>query len=221
MQEDEYLQLSGIQHYAFCPRQYALIVVEQQWQDNWRTMAGTIMHERVHDSSQTEKRGDTITMRAIKVVSHKLGLSGECDVVEFLRDDVKGVSLHKWDGKYLPYPIEYKRGDGKSVEADKMQLCGQAMCLEEMLLCEIDKGALFYGETHRRVECVFDRELKDKVAMIAKDMHALIDSGHTPKPILCKYCDQCSLHDVCISKLQRRESVSEYIHRYCKEDVDA
>lgn len=127
--EDDYLQLSGIQHYAFCPRQWALIHIENTWADNWRTFSGTFMHKRTHDSDKVEKRGDIITMRALKVVSHTLGISGECDVVQFIKDS-DGIELNGYSGKYKPFPIEYKRGKEKYSDCDVLQLTAQAICLE-------------------------------------------------------------------------------------------
>ena len=135
--------LSELQHFAFCRRQWALIHIDQQWQDNARTADGSIMHRRAHDEKQIERRGDIITMRGLHVRSNALGAVGICDVVEFCRDP-SGISLPGYDGLWLPYPVEYKRGAPKSHDADELQLCAQAMCLEEMLLCSIPEGSLFY-----------------------------------------------------------------------------
>ena len=152
--EEEYLTLSGVQHYAFCPRQWALLFVEQQWQDNERTVDGSLMHARAHDETLLERRGDTLTARGLRVVSHALRVTGVCDVVEFHLDP-GGISLPGQEGCWQPYPVEYKRGAPKSHDADELQLCGQAMCLEEMLLCEIPEGSLYYGETRRRQVVAF------------------------------------------------------------------
>lgn len=133
--EDEYLALSGIQHYAFCPRQWALIHLEQQWSENVLTMQGNLMHERAHDEFSREKRGNMLIVRGLGVHSRNLGLSGKCDVVEFRRSS-EGVPLAGEEGLWLPIPVEYKHGKAKRHEADRLQLCAQAMCLEEMLVCE-------------------------------------------------------------------------------------
>ena len=142
--EENFLQLSGLQHFAFCRRQWALIHVEGQWAENLRTVEGSIMHTRAHDEKQRERRGDTLVLRDLPVFSPTLGVSGKCDVVEF-RADPGGVPLQGEAGLWLPYPVEYKRGSPKSHDADRLQLCCQAMCLEEMLCCSVLEGSLFYG----------------------------------------------------------------------------
>ena len=148
--ECDFLQISGIQHFAFCRRRWALIHIEGLWAENLRTVNGEIFHERAHDPSLSEKRGDLITVRALRVFSSELGISGECDVVEFRRDDENGAKLRGRDGRWMPTPIEYKSGSSKAGDADRLQLCAQAMCLEEMLGVEIELGYMFYGETLRR-----------------------------------------------------------------------
>ena len=155
--EEEYLQLSGIQHFVFCRRQWALIHIEQQWAENLRTTEGALLHERAHDEQLRERRGDTIITRSLRVYSLTLGLTGQCDVVEFHRDE-RGVPLHGYEGTWLPFPVEYKRGRAKQDGCDELQLCAQAMCLEEMLVCEIPSGALFYGETRRRFPVSFTQD---------------------------------------------------------------
>ena len=147
--EEDYLQLSGLQHFAFCRRQWALIHVEQQWQENLRTVEGDLFHRRAHDEQLRERRGDTLILRGLSVASPTLGISGKCDVVEF-HADPSGISLCGEEGLWVPFPVEYKRGAPKAHQADELQLCAQAMCLEEMLCCTIQAGALFYGETRRR-----------------------------------------------------------------------
>ena len=140
--EEDYLMLSGIQHFSFCRRQWALIHIEQQWDENLRTVEGNIFHKKAHDGYSSEKRRDVIISRGMPVFSPALGISGVCDIVEFYRDDKKGISLHGREGRYLVYPVEYKKGQPKEDEADVLQLAAQAMCLEEMLECEIEKGYL-------------------------------------------------------------------------------
>lgn len=212
-EEEDYLQISGFQHYSLCRRRWALIYVENQWEDNWRTTAGQIMHKKAHNNFVAERRSGTITINALKIASKELGVSGECDVVQFFKDE-KGVYLPKYKDKFIPYPIEYKRGKGQSMEADSIQLCVQAICLEEMLCCTITKGALFYGEPHRRTEIEFTEVLRQKVKENARDMHKLYFSKTTPKAILCKYCNQCSLNDICLPELSKaKKSVEEYLLR--------
>ncbi|MDR3292490.1 MAG: CRISPR-associated protein Cas4 [Clostridiales bacterium] len=210
-EEEDYLAISGFQHFMFCRRQWALIHIENQWEDNWRTTDGEIMHKRAHDNTVAEKRSDIITVNGLKISSKELGISGECDSVQFFRDK-GGVYLAKYKGTFLPYPVEYKRGKGQSLEADTMQLCAQAICLEEMLCCKIEKGALFYGEPHRRTEIVFTDELKERVKQTAKEMHEYYDRKTTPKAIYGKPCAACSLKELCLPKLGKpKKSVGEYL----------
>ena len=147
--EDDYLMISGIQHFRFCKRQWALIHIEQQWAENEHTVIGELMHKKAHDPYLTEKRRDTIIARALPVASREMGVTGECDVVEFHRCE-DGIRLHGHRGNFSVYPIEYKKGKPKITEEDKLQLAAQAMCLEEMFSTQIPEGALFYGETKRR-----------------------------------------------------------------------
>ncbi|MEG2382854.1 MAG: CRISPR-associated protein Cas4, partial [Oscillospiraceae bacterium] len=154
--------LSGVQHFLFCRRQWALIHIENLWAENLRTTEGEIMHERTHNEALTEKRGNTVITRGMSVFSRSLGVSGKCDVLEFHRDD-NGVQINGWEGLWLPFPVEYKRGEPKENNCDAAQLCAQALCLEEMLCCEISQGALFYGETRRRLPLDFTPELKSEV----------------------------------------------------------
>ena len=146
---EDLLMISGIQHFAFCPRQWALIHIEQQWNENVRTVDGNIFHQRAHHGEAHELRGDLLIVRGLHVRSEKLKITGICDVVEF-RKSSNGVPIFGYDGNWMPYPVEYKKGEPKEHDADRLQLCAQAMCLEEMLSCRISEGALFYGEPKRR-----------------------------------------------------------------------
>ena len=216
-EEDEFLMLSGIQHFAFCRRQWALIHIEQLWDDNYRTVDGTIFHEVTHDDKFVESRKGVLITRGLKIFSKELGLSGNCDVVEFHSDE-HGISLKGRADTYLPYPIEYKRGKPKEDEIDELQLCAQAMCLEEMLLCHIPEGALFYGETRHRVQVEFRDELRDKVIQYAKEMHSLYEKGYTPKVKTSKKCKSCSLENQCLPKLNQTLSVDGYFRKFMKDD---
>ena len=138
--EEDFLQLSGLQHFKFCRRQWALIHIENQWAENLRTTDGAILHERAHDGNFAESRGDLLVTRDMRVFSPTLGVSGACDVLEFRRGST-GIPLKGRDGLWQPYPVEYKRGRPKEDSCDELQLCGQAICLEEMLCCEIPAGA--------------------------------------------------------------------------------
>lgn len=209
-QEEDYLQLSGIQHFLFCRRQWALIHLEQQWAENIRTIEGKTLHKNAHDSDKYEKRGDVLIVRALRIHSARLGLSGECDVVEF-HEDPEGVSLVDREGRYLPYPVEYKRGIPKKIDCDRAQLCAQAMCLEEMLCCTIPEAALYYGQPRRREVVILTDELRQVVEEAVKEMHLLYLKGYTPKGKYSKACDSCSLKDICLPKMNGKQDVEEYM----------
>ena len=198
--EEDYLLLSGIQHFKFCRRRWALIHIEQQWADNYRTVDGTLMHERAHDTGLKESRGDLFITRGMNFFSSTLGVSGQCDVLEFRRS-ADGIELKDRDGLWQPYPVEYKRGMYNERTGDTLQLCGQAMCLEEMLACDIPRGALFYGETRRRVEVEFDRALRDEVRDVLSEMHDLYRKRYTPKVKPTKACASCSMKEICLPKI--------------------
>ena len=208
--DDELLQLSGLQHFLFCRRQWALIHIENIWSENYRTMDGDVMHQRAHSEMLTEKRGDTVITRGMAVVSRSLGVSGQCDVVEFKKSE-EGVSIFGWDEKWLPFPVEYKRGQPKDGNFDAAQLCCQAMCLEEMLLCRIPSGALYYGETRRRTDIEFDDGLRREVIAALEEMHQLYIRGYTPKVKPQKGCSTCSIKEQCLPSLTRTKTVTEYL----------
>lgn len=211
--QDDILPLSGIQHFLFCRRQWALIHVEQQWKENALTAEGRIMHKRADDPFFTETRNGVITARSVPVASYRLGLSGICDVVEFT-DSPDGVRLPGRDGLYLAAPIEYKRGKEKHDHSDETQLCAQAMCLEEMLSIPIPKGYLYYGETRHRVEIEFTPELRTLVQDMSSEMHNYFSRGYTPKVKTHKGCRSCSLADVCLPELQGKViAASKYIRQ--------
>lgn len=208
--EDDYLQLSGLQHYAFCRRQWALIHIENLWAENLRTTEGHLLHERAHDTSLRERRGNIITVRGVSVHSPALGVSGQCDVLEY-HAAPDGIPLPDAEGTWLPYPVEYKRGHSKDTDADRLQLCAQAMCLEEMLCCDIPEGALFYGETRRREVVFFTDDLRARVRDDLAEMHELYRRGHTPKVKPSKSCNACSLKELCLPKLVKTRSVASYL----------
>ena len=213
--EEDYLMLSGLQHFTFCRRQWALIHIEQQWQDNLRTVEGEHLHNLAHDDAIRETRGDLIVTRGLHIFSRSLGVSGSCDVVEFRRD-VHGVTLFGREGTFRPIPIEYKRGQPKEHDADLLQLTAQAMCLKEMLSCDIREGYLYYGEIRRRVKVVFSEELQDRVRKMCEEMHALYDRRYTPKVRRSKACNACSLKNLCLPKLCGNLSAGAYIERSIK-----
>lgn len=178
--QDDYLMISGIQHFKFCRRQWALIHVEQQWAENEHTVIGELMHKKAHDPYLTEKRKDILVVRDLPVSSRSMGVSGECDIVEFHKCE-DGVKLYGHRGTYSLYPIEYKKGKPKESNEDELQLIAQAMCLEEMFSTKIAEGAIFYGETRRRQPIVFTDELRDEVKKIFGEMHDYYDRNYTPK----------------------------------------
>lgn len=216
--EEDYLQLSGIQHFAFCPRQWALIHLENLWQENLQTAQGQLLHQRCHDAGQDESRGDLLILRDLRISSPSLGLSGACDVVEFHRDP-KGVSLQGRDGLWMPYPVEYKRGKPKPHQADELQLCAQAICLEEMLCCSIPEGALFYGEPRRRQTTTLDESLRQTVKEMAEQMHQYAQRGYTPKVKPKKGCSACSLKDLCLPVLCKNRSAAQWTAQRLEEEV--
>ncbi len=212
--EDDYLQLSGIQHFSFCPRQWGLIHLEDQWQENLLTMQGEILHERVDDSFERETRGGLIVTRAMKLVSHELRLSGQADAVEFhrLSGSTAGITLEGQQGLWQPRPVEYKRGKPKADNIDAVQLCAQAMCLEEMLGVSIVEGDLFYAATRRRERVQFTGQLREEVACLAEAMWQAFVRGQTPLGKKGKQCQACSLVDVCLPVLgKKRRSVKAYL----------
>ena len=208
--EEDYLQLSGLQHFRFCRRQWALIHVENQWAENGRTADGAIMHQKAHDAGAKERRSALLIARDMHVFSPTLGIAGACDVVEVRRSEL-GVPLHGQEGLYQPFPVEYKRGSPRQDTANALQLCAQAMCLEEMLCCEIPAGALYYGEIRRRETVELTQELRHEVRDCLAEMHALYERGHTPRVKPTKACNACSLKERCLPKLLRTGSASGYV----------
>lgn len=196
------MPISALQHWLFCPRQFALIHVERLWAENRLTAEGREMHVRA-DSGSSEKRGAVKTLRTIQIASTRLGVHGVADVVE----------LH---GKPpQPLPVEYKRGRPKSHRADEVQLCAQGICLEEMFSCEVPEGALFYGQNRRRKPVVFDAELRDLTGKTATEARTTMASGILPRPVYePRRCDACSLFELCRPKeLENPRDVPRWLNR--------
>jgi len=215
--DDELLSLSGIQHFCFCKRQWALIHVEQQWQDNLRTQEGHFVHERVDDPFFNESRGDVVISRASPLVSYTLGLTGIADVIEYSRSDC-GIPIPDHDGRWLMKPVEYKRGKPKIDERDEVQLCAQVMCLEEMFGVQIGEADFYYNEIRRRQNLKITDELRTLVSTLANEMHRIFRDGITPEAESGKNCSLCSLVDVCVPKLTKKKSpVKNYIGRHVQE----
>jgi len=181
-QEDTLVPLSALQHYLFCPRQCALIHVEQLWAEDGATAEGRLLHERT-DGGKPDRRQGIKILRSLTLRSFTLGVSGKADVVEMRGEQ--------------PYPVEYKRGRPKTHRADEVQLCAQAMCLEEMFNVTVPEGALFYGELRRRSVVTFDAELRALTAAVAAGTRGMIAAGTTPPPRFTPSCAKCSLHEIC------------------------
>jgi len=215
---DTYLLLSGIQHMAFCERQWALIHIEQQWEENSRTVEGKHMHQRVDNPFEDEFRGDLYILRSLPLISHMLKLRGVADVVEFLFVEAEGIPLSGKPGLWVPRPVEYKRGRQKPDDRDSVQLCAQAICLEEMFGIMISDGDLFYGETRRRQFVRFDSELRQRVKFLANRMNYLFEKGVTPPANRKTNCQLCSLKNICMPKLtMKKKSVKDYIEESIRE----
>jgi len=202
--EDDLIMISALQHYVFCERQCALIHIEQIWDENLMTAEGRIMHEKVHEQDR-ESRGKVRIEYGIPLRSLRLGLVGKADVVEFHRLDKDTCQ---------PFPVEYKRGKPKPNHCDLIQLCAQAMCLEEMLSVSVPSGAIFYGRTRHRLDVAFDEVLRKETEEAAKRAHELIASGITPPPVYEKRCESCSLIKECLPKaIEKSSAVTRYLKR--------
>lgn len=238
--EDDLLPISGLQHLLFCERQCALIHVEQLWNEDRRTSEGRQMHERVHEQG-SESRGDVRIARGLPLRSLRLGLIGKADVVEFHRSpahstepreelDTASRGLARPDSPvdgasassgplWLPFPVEYKRGKPKAGRCDEVQLCAQALCLEEMRNVSVPAGALFYGVTRRRKEVFFDAPLRQLTEQAAERLHRLVDAGVTPPANAQRHCRNCSLAGLCLPKAGAGKSAARYLQRMIRTEV--
>jgi CRISPR-associated exonuclease Cas4 len=210
--EDDLLPLSGLQHLVFCERQWALIHIEQVWAENRLTAEGRTLHERAHEGG-SESRADLRVARGVRLRSLRLGLSGQADVVEFHRAS-EGVRLPGEQCLWRPFPVEYKRGRPKPDRSDEIQLCAQALCLEEMFETPIGGGALFYGTPRRRMEVAFSGVLRSETESLAAHMHQLYRKGVTPRAVYLPKCDNCSLIALCMPRtLSKPPGVARYLSR--------
>ncbi len=196
--ESDLLPISALQHLLFCERQCALIHIERVWAENVFTAEGRILHEKVDAGEGSGRKGIRIA-RSLPLRSLQFGLSGIADVVEFgpEQGDV--------------YPVEYKRGRSKAANWDRVQLCAQTLCLEEMLGVGITEGALFYGKTRRRERIVFDAALREETSCTAERLHRLVAAGRTPRAGYAARCEACSLIEICLPRLSKKTSVSRYM----------
>lgn len=208
MDDDALIPLSALQHYLYCPRQCGLIHVEQLWAESQHTAEGRLLHDKA-DKPKMERRKGVRTVTAMPLAQPLLGITGVADVVEFHMGD---------DAVERPYPVEYKRGRPKAHQADEVQLCAQALCLEHMLHCQIPEGALYYGETRRRTVVPFDEALRTLTCETIEATRAMVASGHTPSATYsAKLCDNCSLLDLCQPRLLHRgESVQHWLRAQLK-----
>lgn len=212
--EENYIQLSALQHYLFCPRQCALAYLEMSWRENVLTALGRQMHEGVH-SEKIEKRGGVVKASGLRLSSSILGISGQSDLVEFhlCKKGLPGVHLKTCAGIWRPFPVEYKRGKPKKDKSDEVQLCAQAICLEEMLKVDIPEGAIFYGKNKRRQLIAFDPALREFTAATARRVHKLFNTGITPPARYDARCKACSLMDICLPDKVAPGMVENYLHR--------
>ncbi len=222
--EDELLPLSGLQHFTFCERRWALVHIEQIWEENRFTSEGELLHERAH-SGEVESRPGVLFRRTLPVHSFRLGLSGQVDVVEFqpVTDAQLGVVIEGKKGFWRPHPIEYKRRRAMAgASAYAVQLCAQALCMEEMLGCSVDQGAIYDGAAKRRQIVEFTSALRTEVESAAERMHEMFSAGRTPPPVFTKACAKCSLVERCQpASVAKARPVERYLaaefHRAVKE----
>lgn len=219
--EDDMLMLSGIQHFAFCPRQWALIHIEQQWNENLLTTEGHIMHQHVDDPFYRQKMGNHICLRSVNLASKELGLYGIADMIELHpTEDVENSITHPaYPGLWEPFPVEYKHGKPKRDDVDVMQLTAQAMCMEEQYGICIPSGAIYYGETRRRLDVEFTEERRSLVRALSDSMHELYTESKTPEASRHPYCCSCSLIDVCMPDTANNKSASNYLKCNLYEEI--
>ena len=216
--EDDFFQISALQHYVYCPRQCALIHVEDVWKENVFTVRGDILHGKV-DTDTYESRGTLKTVRGLKIHSFRLGISGRCDVVEFLGAGGKGRLLSRgtngegdlYPGAFSALPVEFKAGKPKDDISDKVQLCAQALCLEEMMKVQVTHGAFFYAKIRRRVQVEIDEELRKQTEEIIANVRELIANKRTPAAEYSAKCRNCSLEAVCMPKAMSERKLKSYL----------
>jgi CRISPR-associated exonuclease Cas4 len=201
--EDDLLPVSALQHLVFCPRQCALIHVEREWAENRLTAEGSLLHARVQ-SGETTTRGALRVLRAVPLVSYRLGITGYADVVEIHRAD---------SGAEAAFPVEYKRGRTKSHDADRVQLCAQALCIEEMMGLSVPEGALFYGAPRRRETVIFDEALRTRTEALAGELRHMVANRIVPPPRHGPHCRSCSLAEICRPTLRSGRSASAWTER--------
>lgn len=220
-EEDEMLMLSGIQHFVYCPRQWALIHIEQVWEENRFTAEGQILHKQADDPLYRQKNGELVSLRSVSIASKTLGLYGFTDVVELHPSDNPDncITHPSYPGYWKPYPVEYKRGHSKPDERDAVQLAAQVICLEEMHNIKIDHAFLFYGETRHREEIVMDEQLRSLTQEYADEMHRIYSSGVVPKATKSRKCSNCSLCDICLPDTKNKLLATNYLKKNLYEET--
>lgn len=219
-EEDDLIPISALQHMAFCARRAALIYLEGLWDENEFTARGTLQHQRAHEAG-TEVRGDVLIVRGARLRSLRHGLTGAADVVEYHRcdsnDALQGARLQHREGFWLPRPVEYKSGQQRDEESYAIQLCAQAMCLEEMLDVTIPEGSLFYAASQRRLDVSFSASLRRRTTTLALDLHHLMETKETPLATMGPRCRSCSLKPLCLPTVAHRSAL-QYISETVRQD---
>lgn len=221
--EDDLVAISALQHWLFCRRQCALIHLEQAWSENQLTAHGRLVHDRAHDG-QAETRGDVRIVRGLRLCSYAMGLTGQADVVELRRPAPDApadqqAQIPSLPGLWIPTPVEYKRGKPKQIDCDRVQLCAQAMCLEEMVNVRITEGCLFYARPRRREIVPLDERLRRLTRQVALDVHEMIQTAQTPPAVYTPACRSCSLMAACMPRRTRKGSL--YIQRQIKATLES
>lgn len=220
--ENELLPISLLADIAFCPRRAALHGIEEMWEDNLATVEGSLLHQRTHDETKSETRTGVRISRGLRLRSLIHGLVGVADIVEFHETSTNGVALPDVRSSRIPFPVEYKRGHLRHERGFEIQLCAQAICLEEMLGVKIPAGAIFYGKTHRRLDVEFNEELRRETAETARRLHELIKAGKTPSAVYTEKCESCSIKDSCMPKMSDKyRSVDRYVHKMTEGEDEA
>lgn len=210
--------ISGIQHFAFCRRQWALIHVEKQWEENFLTAHGQMIHKRADNPEIIEKRHDIVSIHSMHVRSERLKIEGICDIVE-LHQNENGVYFPHWKDKFTIYPLEYKRGKERTDHSHILQLTAQAICLEEMTASTIPEGAIYYFSSRQRVKVLFTPDLRKEVEQMVEEMHEYMEKGYTPKVKQKPKCRSCSMKELCLPELGNRKSASSYLKEMLEEDL--
>ncbi len=219
MDKSDLIAINLIQHFMFCKRQWALMELENVWIENADTIIGHDVHDKAHDMSFTEKRGDKIITRSLPIVSYNLGLNGVTDIVEYNKDN-EGITIQGFEGRYRPYLVEYKKGKPKKGKEDIMQLVAQVVCIEEMHNTKIYESAIYYKKTNKRFVVEITDELRTELKNIIDEMKQIFESTETPKAERKSKCNKCSLFEACWPRLTtHKKSVINYIKKYIEDEI--